>query len=58
MLATSMTTKTTPFDAAEYLKDCPEAQAELLKEAIASGDATFIASALETIARAREMSEV
>src|SRR5215469_15720632 len=52
-----MATKTIPFDPAEYLKD-PEDQAELLNEAFESGNATYIANALGTIARARGMSEV
>jgi probable addiction module antidote protein len=41
-----------PFDAAEYITD-PEAQAELLSDALASGDRAYIAKALGTVARAR-----
>ena len=52
-----MRTKTTPFDPAQYLTD-PEAQAELLNDAFASGDAGYIANALGTIARARGMTSV
>ena len=49
--------KTLPFDAAEYL-DTPEAQAELLTDALESGDASYVANALGIIARARGMTEV
>jgi probable addiction module antidote protein len=52
-----MATKTIPFDPAEHLRS-PEAQAELFKDALESGDAGYIANALGTIARARGMSEV
>lgn len=37
--------KTEPFDAARYL-DTEEAQAELLNDALASGNAAYIAQAL------------
>jgi DNA-binding phage protein len=47
-----MRTETIPFDAAQYLRE-PEAQAELLADALDSGDATYIAAALGTIARAQ-----
>jgi probable addiction module antidote protein len=50
-------TETLPFDAAKYLTS-PEAQTELLAEAIESGDPSFIANALGTIARARGMSKI
>ena len=52
-----MVTETLPFDAAEYLKD-PDDQRELLMDAFASGDATFIKTALGTVARARGMASV
>ena len=52
-----MTTKTIPFDAARYLRS-PEAQAELLTDALATGDAGYIANALGVIARARGMTGV
>ncbi len=52
-----MSIKTTPFDPAEYLTTL-EAQAELLNDAFASGDAGYIANALGTIARARGMTSV
>ncbi|UVK43281.1 putative addiction module antidote protein [Mesorhizobium sp. AR07] len=52
-----MPLETTPFDAAEYL-DTPEAQAELLADAFASGDTGYIANALGIVARARGMTSV
>lgn len=52
-----MATKTIPFDAARYLGSA-EDQAELLTDALASGDAGYIANALGIIARARGMAEV
>jgi probable addiction module antidote protein len=48
---------TTPFDAAPYLTS-PESQAELLNDALASGNAGYIANALGVIARARGMTDV
>lgn len=52
-----MATKTLPFDPADHLTD-PEDQAELLNDALDTGDAVYIANALGIIARARGMSEV
>jgi len=52
-----MPIKTTPFDPAEYLTS-PEGQAELLNDALSTGDATYIRNALGVVARARGMSEV
>lgn len=49
--------KTLPFDPAKYLTD-PVDQAELLNDALATGDTAYIANALGTIARARGMSGV
>ena len=49
--------ETEPFDAARYLTS-PEAQAELLNDALDSGDARYVAQALGVIARSRGMSEV
>ena len=49
--------KTEPFDAARYLTT-PEAQAELLNDALASGNASYVAQALGVIARARGMTEI
>ncbi|MBF0335821.1 MAG: hypothetical protein HQL40_19630 [Alphaproteobacteria bacterium] len=45
-------TDTEPFDASRYLAT-PEAQAELLGDAFASGNAAYVAQALGVIARAR-----
>ena len=52
-----MATKTIPFDAARFLGSA-EAQAELLNDALGSGDAGYIANALGVVARARGMAEV
>ena len=52
-----MATKTTPFDPAGYLTSA-EDQTELLNDALASGDAGYIANALGVIARAQGMSQV
>lgn len=52
-----MTTKTKPFDAARYF-DTPAAQAQLLNDALASGDAGYIANALGVVARARGMTQL
>jgi probable addiction module antidote protein len=52
-----MPIETTPFDAAEYLGS-PEAQAELFRDALETGDAGYIAHALGVIVRARGMSQV
>jgi probable addiction module antidote protein len=53
----TMALKTLPFDAADAL-DTQEAQAELLTEALASGDAKVIAAALGMIARAKGATQV
>ena len=50
-------TKTTTFDAAEYLGS-PEAQVAFLQDAFSTGDAGYIAHALGVIVRARGMTEV
>ena len=52
-----MATKTIEFDAAQHLSSL-ESQAELLNDALDSGDAGYIANALGIIARARGMTEV
>lgn len=52
-----MALKTLPFDAADAL-DTPEAQAELLAEALASGDAKVVTAALGMIARAKGISQM
>jgi probable addiction module antidote protein len=49
--------KIIPFDAAELL-DSPEAIAEYLNEAFNDGDATLVARAIGTAARARDMADV
>jgi probable addiction module antidote protein len=46
-----------PFDAARYLKSS-ESQAELVNDALSSGDAGYVSHALGVIARARGMTEV
>jgi probable addiction module antidote protein len=48
---------TTPFDGAEYLDD-DELQAELLSDALATGDLDAITAALGIVARARGMTEL
>lgn len=52
-----MALETFPFDAADYLRS-PDSQADLLSDAFASGDASYITHALGIVARARGMSEV
>lgn len=52
-----MPIQTEPFDPARYL-DSPEAQAELLSDAFQNGDASYIATTLGVIARARGMTLV
>ncbi len=49
--------KTELFDAAHYLTSS-KAQGELLNDALASGDAAYVAHALGVIARARGMTDV
>ena len=48
---------TTPYDASEFLGSS-EAQAELLNDALASGNPAYVAHALGVIARAIGMSEI
>ena len=57
MPKTRKTAKAKPFDAAEYL-DSPEMIAAYLNEAFESEDASAIAVAIGTVARARGMSAV
>jgi probable addiction module antidote protein len=52
-----MVTKTYPFDASEYLDD-DETIAVYLDEALATGDAGFVAKCLGDVARARSMTEI
>lgn len=47
-----MTIEARPFDAAEYLEGAAD-QADLLNDAVGSGDARYIAYALGAVARAR-----
>jgi probable addiction module antidote protein len=49
--------KTEAFDAARYLTSA-EAQAELPNDALASGNAAYVANAFGVIARARGMTDV
>lgn len=50
-----MAVKLKRFDAAKYIRT-PEEEAEALSNALASGDACYIAAAIGAIARARSMS--
>lgn len=52
-----MSNETLPFDAAKYL-DTPESQAELITDALESGDAKYLAHALGVVARAKGMTEI
>jgi probable addiction module antidote protein len=52
-----MAIKTKPFDAARYI-DTPQAQTELLSDAFATGDVSYIANAIGVVARARGMTNV
>jgi probable addiction module antidote protein len=49
--------ETYPFDPAEYLGDA-NAQAELIADALASGNAGYVAHALGVVARARGMTQL
>lgn len=50
-------TKISKFDAADYLKT-PVAIAEYLNEAFESGDTAYISHALDTVARAKGMTNI
>lgn len=52
-----MTLETTPFDPAEFL-ETQEDQAEFIKAALETGDASYISKALGVVARARGMSQI
>ncbi|WP_137930346.1 addiction module antidote protein [Mesorhizobium comanense] len=52
-----MAIETVPFDPAEHLGGA-EGQAELLADAFATGDPSYIANALGIVARARGMTAV
>lgn len=49
-----MTTRTIPFDAAQYFT-ATEDQVELLSDALAQGDPAYVAAALGTVTRARNL---
>ncbi|WP_323992492.1 hypothetical protein [Nguyenibacter sp. L1] len=49
--------ETTRFDPAAFI-DTPDAQAELISDALESGDAAYIANAFATAGRARGMAQV
>ena len=51
-----MATKTTEFDAAKHLIS-PGAQAELLSDALESGDAGYIANAIAVVARVHNLNK-
>lgn len=52
-----MTIELARFDAAEYLTE-PEDQAELLADAVATGDVHIVAKAIGIVARAHGMTEL
>jgi probable addiction module antidote protein len=52
-----MSIETIPFDAAKYL-DTPDSQAELITDALESGDAKYLTHALGVVARAKGMSKI
>lgn len=52
-----MAPETFPFDPAEHLSS-PDAQAELVADAFATGDIGYITNALGIVARARGMTQV
>ena len=49
--------KTAPYDSAEFLRT-PESVQHYMDEALATGDPSFIAQALGTVARAKSMTEI
>jgi len=49
--------KTSKFDAADYLQT-PDQIAAYLTEALATGDTSFVCTAIDTVARAKGMSKV
>ena len=52
-----MTVETFPFDASMFLSTT-ESQVDLLEDALESGDIAYLVHALETVARARGMTEI
>lgn len=53
-----MTVETQLFDVAKYLKNDAEGQAELVADALSTGNAAYVAHALGIVARARGMSQL
>lgn len=51
-------TKLEPFDLAEVYQDDAQGQAELIADALSTGDARYVAHAVGIVARARGMSRV
>ena len=56
-MTTKTKTQTVPFDAAEYLDD-EDTIAAFLTEALSAGDAEHFQDALQTVARAKGMSQI
>ena len=52
-----MAAETTPFDPADFLGEEAD-QLDLLRDAFATGDAGYIANAIGTVARARNVSQL
>lgn len=53
-----MATKTKAFDAAKYFEGDDHSQADLINDALESGNAGYIAAALGTVAKSRGMTNV
>jgi probable addiction module antidote protein len=53
-----MTIDLIPHDSAAYFRDNPEAQAELLADAVEQGHAGYLAHAIGVIAKARGMTAI
>lgn len=47
-----------PYDSVEYFREHPDAQEELLSDAVAEGHAGYLAHAIGIIARARGMTDM
>jgi probable addiction module antidote protein len=47
-----------PYDSVEYFREHPDAQEELLADAVAEGHAGYLAHAIGIIARARGMTDM
>ena len=48
-----MTAKSIPFDSAEHFRNDPQRRIELILDAVASGDALYMAHVLGVVARAQ-----